>query len=623
MAMDGTRRRSILLPLVLLASAGCASTGGVGAVTRPIETPAWQTPAHGVVAGTTDQDLSRWWDRLADSTLTGLIDRALAESPDVHVAQGRLRQARAQRAQAAAELWPAVTASGSASGRQSGNRVFAADGTSTVVNNVTGSYGASIDASWEPDLFGGTRKGVDAETADLRATEADLYGTHVSLAAEVARNYGDLRTQQARLDIARRNEASQAETLELTGFRAQAGLVSGVEVEQARANLEQTRAQIPSLESNIAQATFRLATLAGAEPALLTTALSQPGPLPAVPAEVAIGIPADTLRQRPDIRAAEQRIVAETERLAQAGVRRYPQFSLSGTVGVEVLTGAITGGASVITSLASKVVQTLFDRGRIRQQIEIQSAVQEQAVASYEATVLAALEEVESALVALEKSRQRLASLTAAAEAASNAALLARSQYAAGLADFQTVLSTERTVLTVQESVAVTEGDRVTALIQLYKALGGGWSPRPPHPPSRGRRHHDHHTDPDTRRHRGRPRTPDPEGMAAAIQALRGVDFTIRDGEFVAITGPSGSGKSTVMNILGCLDTPTSGSYLFNGVPVERLLRNQRALLRRHFFGFVFQGFNLLARSDERPTRRRVLDRVAPAASHLRAVRRP
>ena len=131
----------------------------------------------------------------------------------------------------------------------------------------------------------------------------------------------------------------------------------------------------------------------------------------------------------------------------------------------------------MITSLASQVVQTLFDRGRIRQQIEIQSAVQEQAVASYEATVLTALEEVESALVALEKSRQRLASLTAAAEAASNAALLARSQYAAGLADFQTVLSTERTVLTVQESVAVTEGDRVTALIQLYKALGGGWSP--------------------------------------------------------------------------------------------------------------------------------------------------
>ena len=326
-------------------------------------------------------------------------------------------------------------------------------------------------------MFGGTRRGIDAATADVQATAADLAATHVSLAAEVALTYADLRTLQARLDVARRNEASQAETLELTGFRAQAGLVSSVDVEQARADVEQTRAQLPSLESSIAQATFRLATLAGTPAGTLTASLSGPSPLPQLPADVAIGIPADTLRQRPDVRAAEQRVVAETARLAQADTQRYPRFALSGSIGAETLTGVATGGASLVTSLASSVLQTLFDGGRIRQQIAIQSAVQEQAVANYEGVVLVALEDVESALVAFETSRQRLDSLSAAADASANAALLAQSLYSAGLADFQTVLSTQRTVLAVQDSVALTQGDRVIALVQLYKALGGGWSP--------------------------------------------------------------------------------------------------------------------------------------------------
>ncbi|MCC7242132.1 MAG: efflux transporter outer membrane subunit [Acidobacteria bacterium] len=474
MAMTLHARRAPLL-LVLLWSAGCATTGARGLSARTAEPLAWHTTADGVQTDITD--LSQWWTQLEDPILTSLIDRALNDSPDVHIAQARLRQARAQQAETAVDLWPTVTASGTGSTRQTGNRVFAADGSSSVVNRVTGSYGGSIDASWEPDVFGGTRSGVAAATADVAATEAGLYGTHVSLAAEVAGTYAELRTWQARLGIALQNEASQAETLELTGFRAQAGLVSTVDVEQARANVEQTRAQLPSLESNVAQTTFRLATLTGAAAGSLTGSLSTAAALPPLPAQVAIGIPADTLRQRPDIRAAEQRVLAETARLTQADTRRYPRFSLSGTVGAEVLTGAVTGGASVVASLASSVAQTLFDHGRIRQQIAIQSAVQEQAVASYESVVLTALEDVENALVAFEKSRQRLESLNAAAEAARRAALLARNQYSAGLTDFQTVLSTERTVLTVEDSVAVTEGDRVTALIQLYKALGGGWTP--------------------------------------------------------------------------------------------------------------------------------------------------
>jgi NodT family efflux transporter outer membrane factor (OMF) lipoprotein len=286
-----------------------------------------------------------------------------------------------------------------------------------------------------------------------------------------------LRTSQTRLDIARRNAASQAETLELTTFRAQAGLVSSLDVERARSNLEQTRAALPLLEANISQTRHRLAALAGLEPAALNGELGAAKPLPQVPGNVAIGIPAETLRQRPDVRAAEERIVAETARLAHAQTSRYPRFTLSGSIGTEILTGALTGGASLARSLAGSVVQTLFDGGRIREQSAVQAAVQEQAVSSYEATVLVALEEVENALVSFEKTRERLEALAAASTAASDAALLASNQYTSGLTDFQTVLDTERTVLSVQDDVASTKGDRFTALVQLYKSLGGGWTP--------------------------------------------------------------------------------------------------------------------------------------------------
>lgn len=449
----------LVVAFIAASSTACAASKTLS--TKPAHTPPalWSATAEGVVSG--NQDLSQWWDRLVDSILTGLIQRTVNASPDIRTAQSRLRQARAQRGGAAADLAPSVSGSATLSARNGG-----ANGLSL-----------GLDASWEPDIFGTFRSGVNAATADLMATAADLSATRTSLAAEVALNYIELRTLQARLDIARRNESTQAETLELTQFRAQAGLVSSVDVEQARANLEQTRAQIPSLETSIAQTIHRLSTLAGLGPSSLRGELSVPRPQPEVPQQVTVGIPAETLRQRPDVRAAEQRLLAETWRVEQSRGARYPRFSLSGSIGTEVLTGALSGGANLVSSIAGSLLQTIFDGGRIRQQIEIQTAIQEQAVASYDATVLLALEDVENALVAFDKSRQRLTSLEAAEEAATNAALLASTRYEVGLTDFQTVLDTQRTLLSVQDSVAATEGDRLTALVQLYKALGGGWDP--------------------------------------------------------------------------------------------------------------------------------------------------
>jgi outer membrane protein, multidrug efflux system len=471
MAIPTSRCRIVLVTLVLVAP-GCARSGVLSASiqTTPPAPASWGTAAEGTTADVSD--LSLWWERLGDGTLTDLINTTLRANPDVRVAAARLRQARAQRGIAAASLLPSVSLSGSASDRNDSNSALSID----------------LDASWEPDVFGGTRASVAAALADLRASAADLYAAQISLAAEVARNYVDLRTQQTRLDIARRNEATQAETLELAEFRAQAGLVSGVDVEQARTNVEQTRAQLPTLESSIAQTMHRLATLAGLEPAGLRDRLRPVSAFPSIPSAIAIGIPASTLRQRPDVRAAEQRVLAEDARVRQAKTQRLPQLSLSGSLGTqfvrrglsassELATAALSGGASLVSSLAASAFQTLFDGGRIRQQIAVQTAAQEQAAALYEATILTALEDVENALVSFERTRERLAALTRAATAANNAAALASTQYQAGLADFQRVLDTQRTALSVEDSLAQTQGDRVTALVQLYKALGGGWSP--------------------------------------------------------------------------------------------------------------------------------------------------
>jgi NodT family efflux transporter outer membrane factor (OMF) lipoprotein len=424
---------------------------------------------------TSSEDLSKWWERFGDNILSSLVEQALKNNPDVRTAQSRLREARAQRSLAAANRFPTATVSGSSSGNK------------TSGSATTDLLSATFDASWEPDVFGAKRKALEAANADAAATEADLHKTQVSLAAEVALNYVELRSFQSRVEIVRRNTASQAETLQLTEWREQAGLVSSVDVEQARTNLEQARASIPSLETSIAENEHRLATLLGLTPGTLKQQLAA-APMPSVPDTVAVGIPADTLRQRPDVHAAEQRIVAETARLRQTEAARYPTFSLGGSLGIEKLTGgalgAVTGGTLATVSGVSKVasfsgsaLQTLFDRGRIRSQIEIQNAVQEQAVISYESTLLTALEDVENALVSLARSRERLAALNTAGTSARNAALLARNRYTAGIADFTTVLDTERTALTIEDSIAQTQGDRISALIQLYKALGGGWSP--------------------------------------------------------------------------------------------------------------------------------------------------
>jgi NodT family efflux transporter outer membrane factor (OMF) lipoprotein len=416
-------------------------------------------------------DLSQWWQRFDDPLLSELVEEALQASPDLRSAQARLREARARREIAGSARYPGVTAGGSASTSRSSEETGSGD--------TRDFFSVGFDASWELDVFGGVRRGVEAADADLESAEASLDDTRVSLAAEAALGYVDVRTQQSLLDIARANLESQSETLQLTEWRAQAGLVSSQDVEQARSSREQTRAQIPALEISLAEAENSLDILLGRVPGTLRPRLVAGGGLPAVPGQIAVGIPADTLRQRPDVRAAERSLAAETARVGVAEAARYPAFNLSGSIGLEALSlGALGDSGAGTAALLAGFTAPIFDAGRLRAQVDIQDAVRERALVAYEQTVLTALQEVENALVAIARNRERGEALANAVDSVRNAAQLARQRYSAGLIDFQSVLDSERSVLLLEESLAINQANAVRALIRLYKALGGGWSPQ-------------------------------------------------------------------------------------------------------------------------------------------------
>ncbi len=381
-------------------------------------------------------------------------------------AEASLRQARALRDVAAAALWPNVGSSASAQRGVAGG------------HSTGNAFRAGLDASWELDIFGANRSALAASEASAAAGAASLGEVQVSIAAEVALAYITLRNGQVRLAIANDNLASQLETLQITQWRLQAGLVSSLDAEQAAATAEQTRAQVPALHTAIEQSSHALAVLTGQPPAALSAVLAAPGPVPQAADALTLAIPAETLRQRPDVRAAEYQVSAALARVSGAEAARAPNFQLGGSLGLAASTlGALASRASVVGALLASVSMPVFDAGALRAQVRAQQAALDQAYAAYDATVLAALQEVEDALIALRADRERLAYLQRAAEAASNAALMARQRYGSGLIDFQTVLDTQRTQLNTQDSVAGANADLSADHVRLYKALGGGWRP--------------------------------------------------------------------------------------------------------------------------------------------------
>lgn len=456
--MAGTLGLALLLQ-------GCAHRAPVASEAPGAALPvAWNAPLPaGVAVLPQADDLARWWERFGDPQLSALVAQALQAHPSALSAQAALRQARAQARVQAAGMLPDVSLSGSAqrsrSGGQTGN-----------------SFQVGLDAGWEPDLFGRLDAGVQASEADARAAQASLEQVHVSLSAEVALQYISLRSLQQRLAIAQRNLETQQQTLQITDWRVQAGLATSLVAEQARAAAEQTAAQVPQLQASLAQARHALAVLTGQAPAALDAALAAPQAVPQPSQALALDIPADTLRQRPDVRVAQERVQAALARVSQADAARYPSLRLSGSLGLRALTlGALGDSASLVHSLLGSVAVPLFDGGATQAQVQVQQAALEQARQAYQLAVLTALKEVEDALVALQGEAARLAHLQQAAQAAGNAALLAQQRYASGLIDFASVLETQRTQLATQDALATSQANLGSNHVRLFKALGGGW----------------------------------------------------------------------------------------------------------------------------------------------------
>jgi NodT family efflux transporter outer membrane factor (OMF) lipoprotein len=433
-------------------------------------------------------ELTRWWRTLNDPLLHSLIDRAVATNLDVREAEARIREARALRTVTAAEAWPLIDVSGSYTRSRRSESVISvpsgspSGGTGGTAGSFFGFGGeqeffqTSFDASWELDIFGRVRWSVEATEADIAAAEDNRRDVLVTLLAEVARQYVELRGFQYRLAIARENIQAQQESVELTRARFQAGLTSALDVAEAEALLANTRAQVPTLESGARQSIHRLGVLLGQAPGALLEELSSPTPIPAATLDGSIGLPAELLRRRPDVRRAEHELTAATARVGAAAADLYPRFSLTGIVGFQSLDLAdLAEWPSRFWATGPTVRWPVFDAGRIRANIRVQDARQEQALARYERTLLRSLEDVENALVAYAREQERRHLLVEAVRADREAVTLATERYTGGLTDFLNVILAQRALYTSQDALAQSETAVVVNLIALYKALGGGW----------------------------------------------------------------------------------------------------------------------------------------------------
>jgi outer membrane protein, multidrug efflux system len=472
-------------------------------------------------------DVGTWWKRLNDPTLDSLIARAIQSNLDLKIATARVREARAQRNVVASALWPQIGSSGSynysgsslnSGPGSSGGTGLAKEARNTAVNSAIQSltsgqgidpaqiaagtakqvltqainnkltddgqsshrsqnmFQAGFDASWELDVFGGVRRGVEAADADITASVDDRRGVIVSLVSEVALNYAQLRGYQQRLAIALHNVEAQRKTVELTQERLSAEFASKLEVAQARTQLATTTSQVPVLQDAIRQTVYRLGVLLGLPPGALLPELEKAAALPANPPDVPIGLPSDLLRRRPDVCSAERQLAATTARIGEAVADLFPKFSLTGSFGAQSRdVRHMLDRNSLTWSVGPAISWPIFQGGGIRANIEIQNARQERALAAYEQTVLNALNEVETALSAYSNEQIRHQALQEAVQTSQQATELSTQLYIRGMTAFLNVLDAQRAMYVSQEALVQSDTAIITNLTALYKALGGGW----------------------------------------------------------------------------------------------------------------------------------------------------
>lgn len=450
--------------LAAMALAGCVSDGAKtdGAGRAPAR-PALDLPAdwYREVPAIGEMELADWWQRFGDTQLTALVTRALQNNTSLAVAAARLQQARALRDLAGSGLSSQVSASAAAE---------------NVRQRNVGSenrYRAGLDASWEPDLYGYRRAGLAASSATMDAQALTLADGQVSVAAEVALTYIELRGVRQRQAVA---DAHVRRQLILTLLAAQGvGAGAGLDRERARAALALALAELPRWRASRSQLEHSLALLCGVAPGSLVAELDTNAPVPQAPDGLAMSLPADTLRQRPDVRAAAARVDAALARLGQANASRKPVVRLEGSIGLHGI--GFGGSGSVLRGLFGAVSGIAFDGGAGRARVAAEQAAVQESYAAYHAAVLAALREVEDALEALATARERRKALRAATEIAGNAANLALLAYVDGKVDVDAVLAAHAAVRESDDALVLAEADHSMAHVRLYKALGGGWQP--------------------------------------------------------------------------------------------------------------------------------------------------
>ncbi|MDO9709374.1 efflux transporter outer membrane subunit [Paracraurococcus lichenis] len=491
-----------LLPLAALLLAGC-TVGPNFTAPVPRAPDRWsraslEAPAYARSRAEARAVDETWWEGFHDPTLTWLVITADQGNPDIEEAAARIAETRQQRSVAYAGFWPTVEANASDTRlRLSQNSPFASIAGGQVSAGGGGPpnagqglaiptgpkpgfaiYQGSFDAAWELDIFGRTRRGVEAAEADILGAERLLDNARLSLRAEAARTYLELRGLQARQAIARQSLRLQRDNLGLTRSRFTSGFATEVDVANAEALVASTESTLPLLDAQVTQAMNRLARLLGQEPGTLSGQLAAPAPVPPAPPAVAIGLPIETIRRRPDVASAEAALAAQTARIGVATAQLYPSLRINGSIGLQAgNTANLFDTASRFFSIGPSLLIPIFEGGRLRAQVRLEEARQRTAAIAWRRTVLDALHEVENALAAYYGDQGRRDGLRRQASAARRAADTARTRFSAGLGTFLEVLDADRTRLSAELAVAETTAAVATDLVAVYKALGGGWQP--------------------------------------------------------------------------------------------------------------------------------------------------
>jgi len=478
--------------LLLTAALGGCKTVGKDYAGPPAAPQAAQSAGFargGELAG--GQALARWWPALGDATLDGLVDAALQANPNLAVARARLRQARAALGLEHANGRPNGTATamaahvrlpplGDALGGAGGGEEGGAEGDGFAVPSSLNLYSVGFDATWEIDLFGGRRRAVEASDAAAQAAEAQLADTQLSLTAEVASAYINLRSVQQRILLSDAAIARQQRMLELTGARVERGTASQLDLTRLQGQLESTRAEAEPLQAQLDAYRDELATLAGLAPGALDAQLSQAAPVPLPPAQVAVGDPAALLKRRPDIRAAERQLAARSAQVGQAEAARFPRLTLLGLIGIGGTHPSDLTHLDDFSAIAAPQLSWNFlDFGRNKARVEQAEGVRDEAEAQYRVAVLGALRDAEGALSRFRQRRATVATIARAKAAADRAAGLMAARQKAGTASLIDLLDTERQQIAAEQNLAQAQALLTGEFVALHKALGLGWEAGP------------------------------------------------------------------------------------------------------------------------------------------------